>query len=88
MFGPQILTTVVNLRRQNRFVNNLPTIALAERSSIPIIASGGIAKLADIVDLQAVANTKTGAGIMGVITGRAIYEGILDLTEAQEYCDR
>lgn len=63
------------------------TVALAEQSTIPIIASGGIAKLADIVDLQAVSETKTGAGIMGAITGRAIYEGKLDLAEAQTYCD-
>ncbi|MCG8416019.1 MAG: 1-(5-phosphoribosyl)-5-[(5-phosphoribosylamino)methylideneamino]imidazole-4-carboxamide isomerase, partial [Pseudomonadales bacterium] len=63
------------------------TVALAEKSTIPIIASGGIAKLADIVDLQAVSETKTGAGIMGAITGRAIYEGKLDLAEAQAYCD-
>jgi phosphoribosylformimino-5-aminoimidazole carboxamide ribotide isomerase len=63
------------------------TVELAEQSSIPIIASGGIAKLADIVDLKAAANTKTGAGIVGAITGRAIYEGTLDLAEAQAYCD-
>ena len=63
------------------------TVALAEQSDIPIIASGGIAKLADIVDLQSVSDTKTGAGIMGAITGRAIYEGKLDLQEAQSYCD-
>lgn len=63
------------------------TVELAEQSSIPIIASGGIAKLADIVDLKAVGNTETGAGIIGAITGRAIYEGSLDLNEAQTYCD-
>ena len=63
------------------------TVELAERSTIPIIASGGIAKLADIVDLKAAAKTASGAGIMGAITGRAIYEGKLDLMEAQSYCD-
>lgn len=63
------------------------TVSLAEQSDIPIIASGGVAKLADIVDLQAVSDTKTGAGIMGAITGRAIYEGKLNLAEAQAYCD-
>lgn len=68
-------------------VNVEATVELAEQSSIPIIASGGIAKLADIVDLKAVANTKTGAGIMAAITGRAIYDGKLDLAEAQNYCD-
>jgi phosphoribosylformimino-5-aminoimidazole carboxamide ribotide isomerase len=68
-------------------INIDATVELAEQSSIPIIASGGIAKLADLVDLKAAANTTTGAGIMGVITGRAIYEGSLDLEEAQKYCE-
>jgi phosphoribosylformimino-5-aminoimidazole carboxamide ribotide isomerase len=68
-------------------INIDATVELAEQSSIPIIASGGIAKLADLVDLKAAANTTTGAGIMGVITGRAIYEGSLDLGEAQKYCE-
>ena len=68
-------------------VNIEATVDLAESSSIPIIASGGIAKLGDIVDLKAVSKTVTGAGILGAITGRAIYEGKLDLAEAQAYCD-
>ena len=67
--------------------NVAATVALAERSSIPVIASGGIAKLADIVDLKAAAKTAGGTGIIGAITGRAIYEGKLDLQEAQAYCD-
>ena len=68
-------------------LNVAATLALAERSSIPVIASGGIAKLADIVDLKAAAKTIDGAGIIGAITGRAIYEGKLDLQKAQAYCD-
>ena len=63
------------------------TIELASKSKIPIIASGGIAKLADIIDLKAAAKTDNGAGITGAITGRAIYEGALDLRKAQIYCD-
>ena len=39
------------------------------------------------MDLKAVSKTVTGAGILGAITGRAIYEGKLDLAEAQAYCD-
>ena len=69
-------------------VNLAATVELAEQSSIPVIASGGIAKLADIVDLRAVCRTGTGAGIIGAITGRAIYQGTLDLGEAQAYCDQ
>jgi len=63
------------------------TVALARASSIPVIASGGVSKMDDIRALKAVARTETGAGIMGAITGRAIYEGALDLAEAQAYCD-
>lgn len=63
------------------------TIELASQSQIPIIASGGVAKLADIVDLKAATRSSDGVGIIGVITGRAIYEGTLDLREAQKYCD-
>ena len=68
-------------------VNVEATARLAEQSPMPIIASGGIAGRADIVALKAVADKTSGAGIMGVITGRAIYEGALDLQEAQAYCD-
>ncbi len=68
-------------------VNVAATVALAEASSIPIIASGGVSRIEDIHALQAVAKTRTGAGIMGAITGRAIYEGALDLAEAQQFCD-
>ena len=63
------------------------TVELARRSPIPIIASGGVAKLADIVDLKAAVNSEVSANIVGAITGRAIYEGKLDLRTAQEYCD-
>jgi phosphoribosylformimino-5-aminoimidazole carboxamide ribotide isomerase len=52
------------------------TAALAAAQSLPVIASGGVAGLEDIRALKA------GAGIEGVIAGRAIYDGRLDLAEA------
>jgi phosphoribosylformimino-5-aminoimidazole carboxamide ribotide isomerase len=58
---------------------------MAQASSIPIIASGGITNLDDIRALKAVANT--GAGILGAVTGRAIYEGTLDVAAAQALGD-
>ncbi|MDX1733059.1 MAG: 1-(5-phosphoribosyl)-5-[(5-phosphoribosylamino)methylideneamino]imidazole-4-carboxamide isomerase [Halioglobus sp.] len=64
-------------------VNVDATVAMAEASSIPVIASGGITNLDDIRALSAVA----GSGIVGAITGRAIYEGTLDVAEAQRLCD-
>ena len=54
------------------------TRKLAEAISIPVIASGGVSKLADIENLMAV----EASGISGVITGKAIYNGALKLTEA------
>ncbi len=64
-------------------VNVEATVAMAQASSIPVIASGGITNLDDIRALNAVASQ----GITGAITGRAIYEGTLDVAEAQQLCD-
>ena len=64
-------------------VNVEATVAMARASSIPVIASGGITNLDDIRALNAVASE----GICGAITGRAIYEGTLDVAEAQRLCD-
>ena len=64
-------------------VNVDATVALARAITIPVIASGGVSKLDDIRRLCAVANE----GIMGAIVGRALYEGDLDLAEAQRVAD-
>ena len=54
------------------------TKALAESISIPVIASGGVSSLDDIRNLLAI----EASGVNGVITGKAIYSGALDLREA------
>ena len=59
-------------------VNIEGTKALAEAIDIPVIASGGVATLDDIRALLPLER----AGVIGVITGRAIYAGTLDLVEA------
>ncbi len=64
-------------------VNVEATVAMARASAIPVIASGGITNMDDIRALAAV----TAEGICGAITGRAIYEGTLDLAAAQSFCD-
>jgi len=64
-------------------VNIDATHKLASAISIPVIASGGITNLEDIRKLCAVAD----AGIVGAITGRAIYEGTLDFTIGQKLAD-
>ncbi len=52
------------------------TAALARAVSIPVIASGGVASMADLIALQ-------GTGIIaGAISGRALYDGAIDLTAA------
>ena len=64
-------------------VNVEATANLAKKTSIPIIASGGITNLDDIAALLKNAHY----GIMGAITGRAIYEGQLDFNDAQTMSD-
>jgi phosphoribosylformimino-5-aminoimidazole carboxamide ribotide isomerase len=54
------------------------TRELARTMKTPVIASGGIFDLQDIRKVM----TLSGHGVMGVITGRALYEGTLDLGEA------
>lgn len=57
--------------------NVAATAALARATRIPVIASGGVSSLADIEALKA-----TGAPLDGVISGRALYDGALDLQAA------
>jgi phosphoribosylformimino-5-aminoimidazole carboxamide ribotide isomerase len=59
-------------------VNIDSSVELARSVTVPVIASGGVKDLDDIKALCSVA----AEGIAGAITGRAIYEGNLDLKEA------
>jgi phosphoribosylformimino-5-aminoimidazole carboxamide ribotide isomerase len=54
------------------------TVALAKAVAIPVIASGGVTDIRDIEALRG----HVADGIEGVITGRALYDGRLDLAEA------
>lgn len=65
-------------------VNIDATVALAQQLNVPVIASGGITDLEDVKKLCAV----QGEGIMGAITGRAVYQGTLDFAEAQKLADQ
>jgi len=53
------------------------TAALARAVSVPVIASGGVSSLEDLVALR-----DCGAALDGAISGRALYDGALDLKEA------
>lgn len=64
-------------------INIEATLKLAQAVSIPIIASGGLTSMVDIDALCAIEND----GVMGVIAGRAIYNGNINLAEAQKYAD-
>ncbi|MBK8931571.1 MAG: 1-(5-phosphoribosyl)-5-[(5-phosphoribosylamino)methylideneamino]imidazole-4-carboxamide isomerase [Chloroflexi bacterium] len=59
-------------------VNAAATAQLAQATGLRVIASGGVAALDDITRCAALA----GQGVVGVITGRAIYDGRLDLQTA------
>ena len=56
------------------------TRRLAEAISIPVVASGGVSTLKDIKNLMPL----EAVGVIGVITGRALYSGSLNLKEAIE----
>jgi len=56
--------------------NVAATAALAKATSIPVIASGGVSSLADLMALR------DAGGIAGAISGRALYDGALDLRAA------
>jgi phosphoribosylformimino-5-aminoimidazole carboxamide ribotide isomerase len=60
-------------------VNIEATVALADAVAVPVIASGGVSGLSDLLSLRRAAE---GTRIQGVIVGRALYDGRLDLREA------
>ncbi len=64
-------------------VNVEATVRLAQAIAIPVIASGGVSTLDDVRALCAVEKE----GIMGAIIGRALYEGGIDLADAQRLAD-
>lgn len=64
---------------------NLPALThLAEASTVPVIAAGGVATLADVQALYPLSRT---ARLQGAISGRALYEGTLDLKQANDWID-
>lgn len=64
---------------------NLPeTIDLASKTSLPVIASGGVADISDIEALKAASHHIT--NLDGAIVGRALYDGRLNAREALAAC--
>ena len=64
-------------------VNAEATVALAKESGASVIASGGVNSLADIRRLKAL----EAEGVCGVIVGKSIYTGALDLAKAIEIAE-
>jgi phosphoribosylformimino-5-aminoimidazole carboxamide ribotide isomerase len=65
-------------------VNVEATVELASAIHIPVIASGGVTDINDIKHLCATDEE----GIVGVVVGRALYEGTIDLAEAQAHAKK
>ncbi len=65
-------------------VNIDATVTLARKLTVPVVASGGISNFADIEALCKVESE----GIIGAVTGRALYESTLDFAAAQALADK
>ncbi len=66
-------------------INIEATLKLAQAIKIPLIASGGLNSIADV---EAVCRTLMPEGVIGAITGRALYEGKIDFRKAQAAADK
>ncbi len=73
-----IIYTDISRDGVKRGVNLEATRALAQATDIPVIASGGVSSIDDIKTLLPLEPL----GVIGVITGKALYDGNLDLKEA------
>ena len=77
-----IIYTDINRDGAMKGPNIEATAALADAISIPVIASGGVSSLADLLALKS-----CGAALDGAISGRALYDGALDLGAALKVLD-
>lgn len=76
-----IIYTDINRDGAMQGPNVQSTADLANAVSIPVIASGGVSSLADLRALKS-----CGAPLNGAISGRALYDGAIDLAEALKVC--
>ncbi len=72
-----IIYTDINRDGAMQGPNTEATADLARAVSIPVIASGGVSSIKDLTDLR-----DCGADLNGAISGRALYDGAIDLGEA------
>jgi phosphoribosylformimino-5-aminoimidazole carboxamide ribotide isomerase len=78
-----IIYTDINRDGMRTGCNVAATRNLARSTHIPVIASGGISGLSDVLEILPLEED----GVMGMITGRALYDGSLNLTEAIRACE-
>ena len=77
-----IIYTDINRDGMRTGCNVEATGALAGTTRVPVIASGGISEIDDVLRILPLAAD----GVMGLITGRALYDGSLDLAAAVKAC--
>ena len=70
-----IIFTDINRDGTKKGVNLKETLNLVQLTKFPVIASGGISKIDDVIEIK---NTEK---IRGVIIGKAIYDGSINLKE-------
>lgn len=73
-----IIYTDINRDGAMGGVNVDQTVTLAQHLTTPIIASGGVATIDDLRELK----QQEESGIVGVVAGRALYDGRIGLAEA------
>lgn len=79
-----IIYTDINRDGMQTGPNVEATRVLARAVKVPVIASGGISGRSDVLSLR----TLSEDGVVGMITGRALYDGSLDLREAIDLCKK
>jgi phosphoribosylformimino-5-aminoimidazole carboxamide ribotide isomerase len=77
-----IIYTDINRDGALQGINVTETAILAQQISIPVIASGGLSSYNDILALR----QEQSKGIIGVISGKALYEGTIDTQKALSLC--
>ncbi|CDZ16289.1 Phosphoribosylformimino-5-aminoimidazole carboxamide ribotide isomerase [Candidatus Johnevansia muelleri] len=80
----EIIYTDINRDGMMQGLNIKSILKFAQEGGLPVIASGGVRDMTDIFELL---NATKISSINGVIIGRAIYEGNINLTEAQKLVD-
>lgn len=78
-----ILYSDLSSEIKNHGINLRAMVDVASRSSVPVQLAGGIVLIEDVKAIAAQAFK----GIEGVMVGQPLYDGSLDLLEAQHFCD-